>query len=273
MKKLDILDYSVYGNEADSMSDSLLRDASEASGYGTRIIPLAPDKALPHLEKRVWLRYDLRSRGDLARIVEVAESLETSGRLVFPPARSIMLAEDKWETHLALVAAGVPAVESHELHVPPPPGKRVVLKPRIGWGGMGMKLIEGGGGFPVPPLGQGEYIWQPFIPHRRTWTLVLAGESPVAVLEKRANSRDFRTNAGFGEEAVEAPDPGGTVAIAARALEAVGLTAGGVDIIGEDGRLRVLEVNSAPCLWYDNLPALHIAGSILPRIMQWMEER
>jgi len=274
MKKLDILDYSVYGNEADGMSDSLLKAASEASGYGTRIIPLAPDKALPHLEKRVWLRYDLRSGGDLARLVEVAESLETSGRLVFPQARSIMLAEDKWETHLALVGAGAPPVESHELHVTPPPGKRVVLKPRVGWGGMGMSLLEdGAGGFPVSPVGQGEYIWQPFIPHRHTWTIVLAGDSPIAVLEKRANSRDFRTNAGFGEEAVEVPDPGGAAAMAARALKAVGLAAGGVDMIGEGGRLRVLEVNSAPCLWYDNLPGLDLAGPMVRCVMEWMEGR
>ena len=44
----------------------------------------------------------------------------------------------------------------------------------------------------------------------------------------------------FGEEGVEAPDPGGAVALAVRALRAVKLAAGGVDIIEDDGRLKVL---------------------------------
>lgn len=272
--KLDILDYTVYGNDADEESDSLLKAASEASGYETRIVPLAPDRAVPGLEKRVWARYDLRSRDDLARIVRVVKDLEANGHFVFPSACSILLSEDKWETHLALVSAGVPSVETYDLRVTPPRGRKVVLKPRVGWGGMGMKLLEDANGtFPLLPTGQAQYIWQPFIPHRATLTVVLAGESPVAVLEKRVASRDFRTNAGFGEEAMEARDPGGAVALAVRALRAIDLAAGGVDIIEEDGRLKVLEVNSAPCLWYDNLPGIDLAGSMLPCVMEWMGKR
>ena len=270
--KLDILDYSVHGNEADTESDALLKAAAEASGYEARIISLGPAETIPRLEQRVWLRYDLRSREELAWIVSIAGDLSKYGHLVFPSARSVLLSEDKWETHLALVDAGVPTVETYDLHVTDPHGDRIVLKPRVGWGGIGMKLLEDAkGALPSLPKGREEYIWQPFILHRQTWTVVLTGKSPVTVLEKRASSNDFRTNAYFGEQAVEAGDPEAATVLAARALRAVRLVAGGVDLIEKDGQLKVLEVNSAPCLWYDNLPALNLAGSMLRCVMEWMD--
>ena len=270
--KLDILDYSVYGNEADRESDALLRAASEASGYETRVIPLAPDKAIPKLEQRVWLRYDLRSPGDLAWIIGVAGNLAKRGHLLFPSARSILLSEDKWETHLALDEAGVPSVETHGLHMTYPWETRTILKPRVGWGGIGIRVLDDAdGALPFLPEEQEHYIWQPFIPHRQTWTVVLAGKSLVTILEKRATSNDFRTNAYFGEQAVEVCDPGTATAISALALRAVGLVAGAVDVIDVDGQLKVLEVNSAPCLWYDHLPALDLPEAMLRCVMEWMD--
>jgi glutathione synthase/RimK-type ligase-like ATP-grasp enzyme len=269
--KLDILDYSEYGNEADTESDALLKAASEALGYRTRVITLAPDKTIPKPEKRVWLRYDLRSPGDLTWIINVAEDLAEKGHLLFPSARSILLSEDKWETHLALDEAGVPSVETYGLHMTHPWGARTILKPRVGWGGIGMRVLDDDAALSFLPEGREHYIWQPFIPHRQTWTVALAGGHLVAILEKRATSNDFRTNAYFGEQAVEVCGPGAAAAIADLALRAVGLVAGAVDVIGVDGQLKVLEVNSAPCLWYDHLPTLDLAGSMLRCVMDWMD--
>jgi len=266
--KFDILDYSAYGNEADSESDALLNAASEALGHETRVIPIAPGKTIPKAEKRVWLRYDLRSPGDLAWIVSVAENLAKKGHLLFPSARSILLSEDKWETHLALDEARVSSVDTYDLCMTPPQGTRILLKPRVGWGGMGIGVLDDAKGV---PLEQEDYIWQPFIPHRQTWTVVLTGESLVAILEKRVTSNDFRTNACFGEQALEVGDPGDAASLSALALRAVGLVAGAVDVIDVNGRLKVLEVNSAPCLWYDHLPALDIAGPMVRRVMEWMD--
>jgi len=270
--KLDILDYSVHGNEADTESDALLKAASEALGYTTRIVLLQSEKHVPELQERVWLRYDLRSRRELAWIVSVAENLEKKGHQVFPSARSILLSEDKWETHLTLLHTRLPLIETHDLSATDPGGATIVLKPRVGWGGMGMKLLENGADVLSQLLEEKkEYIWQPFIPHRQTWTVVMAGKSLLSILEKRATSNDFRTNFHFGEEALEASDPGGAGDRAALALDAVGLVAGGVDLIEADGQLKVLEVNSAPCLWYDNLPALDLAGPMVHCVMEWMD--
>ncbi len=271
--KLDILDYSVYGNEADTESDELLKAASEALGYETRVIPLAPDRAFPEPERRVWLRYDLRSSGDLAWIVGVAESLAKRGHSLFPSARSILLSEDKWETHMALKKAGVPSVETRGLVAARPKGLRVILKPRVGWGGIGMRVLDGAEETDLLlPQEQEHYVWQPFVPHTRTWTVALAGESLVATLEKRATRNDFRTNAYFGELAVEVCDPGTATIVSSLALGAVGLVAGAVDIIDVNGQFTVLEINSAPCLWYDHLPALDLAGSMVRSVMEWMDE-
>ena len=262
----------MHGNEADAKSDALLKAASEMLGYRTRIVRLHPDKPVPRLEECIWLRYDLRCRRELAWIVSLAQDLEIKGHLVFPSARSILLSEDKWETHLALIHTGMPLIETHDLYATDPRGDRIVLKPRVGWGGTGMKLLENNAHAPLPLLERREeYIWQPFIPHRQTWTVVMAGKSLLTVIEKRATSNDFRTNAHFGEQAFEVEDPGRAADRAALALSAVGLVTGGVDLIEADGQLKVLEVNSAPCLWYDNLPALDMAGPMVRCVTDWMD--
>ena len=100
----------------------------------------------------------------------------------------------------------------------------------------------------------------------------MAGESLIAILEKRARPDDFRTNAYFGRQAVEVCDPGAATDISARALKAVGLVAGAADVIDVDGQLRVLEVNSAPCLSYDHIPGLDLAGAMLRWVMEWMDK-
>ncbi|MBA4417176.1 MAG: hypothetical protein C0392_04605 [Syntrophus sp. (in: bacteria)] len=270
--KLDILDYSPYGNKADMESDVLFKGAAEALGYRTRVIPLIRGKAIPEPEKRVWLRYDLRSRRDLAWITRLAGNLETDGHLVFPRSLSILMSEDKWETHLALQAADIPSVATFRPGKAPKSRAKAILKPRVGWGGIGIKVLENtDGSFPLPPGRPEHFIWQPFVPHRQTWTVAVAGESPVATLEKRATGKDFRTNADFGESAAHIAGPNDGAALAARALTAVGLVTGTVDIIEVEGRLTVLEVNSAPCVWYDNLPALDLAGPMVRSVMEWMD--
>ncbi len=271
MMDVDILDYSVYGNQAvDATSDEFLKSALVASGVTARIIPINRGEALSEIGKRVWLRYDLRSLDDLSWIAGLAQRLSGEGHSVFPSERSIRCCEDKWETYLALSEAGVPTIETCDLRATPPDGRRIVVKPRVGWGGMGMEVLERGRAAAGP--GQGSHIWQPFIEHRQTWTVLLAGASLIAILEKRAGASDFRTNAQFGEEARLAGDPGGAVALAGAALSAAGLVAGGVDIIAQGEEMKVLEVNSAPCLWYDNLPGLDIAGFMVQSVIEWWND-
>jgi glutathione synthase/RimK-type ligase-like ATP-grasp enzyme len=270
--KLDILDFSVYGNEADRESDRLLKAAAEARGHETRIVPISRGAAIPGCGQRVWLRYDLRSHVDLMHIIRLAEDLEKDSHSVFPGARPIVASEDKWETFVALNAGGIPVVETHRLDTEHLRGPKVVLKPRVGWGGTGIKVVDNPDG-PLPRLSYGpaHYVWQPFIQHRQTWTVAIAGASTIAVLDKRPLGRDFRTNSAFGELATEVPGPPGAVSVALSALTATGLITGTVDIIEAGGELKALEVNSAPCLWYDDLPGLDLAGPMVECVVEWMD--
>ncbi len=268
----DILDFSEYGNEPDIKSDALLKAALEGLGAKVRVRRLTREGVTTALSKRVWLRYDLRSFRDLFFVINIARTLGEAGHLVFPAAQSIRRSEDKWESYLALGTHGVPTVETYPLGGIGACGPRAVIKPRVGWGGMGMRIVtpEAPGSEPVPGDGR-SYVWQPFVEHGHTWTAAIAGDREATLLQKRSRTGDFRTNSEFGEEAVLAGDPGGLSALAQRAVRAFGLVAGTADIMEVAGRMVVLEVNSAPCLWYDELPDLDLAGPMARAVMEWFE--
>jgi glutathione synthase/RimK-type ligase-like ATP-grasp enzyme len=268
----DILDFSEYGNEADRRSDALLKKALEGCGAKVRIIRLARHGIPTPLAKRVWLRYDLRSRADLAFVASAADALTKSGHLVFPGATSIWKSEDKWESYLVLKAAGIPAVDTFSREELARCRDRVVIKPRVGWGGMGIQVISpsalGRGSWPGA---DGDHVYQPFVDHSRTWTGVFRGTGSEVFLEKRAGTSDFRTNSRFGEEARLLDDSVRLALPAQRVLSAFGLVVGAVDLMEMEGKVVVLEVNSAPCLWYDEIPDLDLAGPMGRTVIDWFD--
>lgn len=268
--RCDILDFSDYENGADGRSDRLLQQALEGCGVGTRIIGLTRKGPELPLSEWVWLRYDLRNAEDLRFVSGVATALTRSGHAVFPPALAIRLSEDKWASYLTLRGARIPTVETSNVKTVFPNSGFLVRKPRVGWGGRGITLFqpEAAGGSEVDG---GEYVWQPFVAHSHTLTAV-AGEDGAnrgVLLKKRAKPGDFRTNSTYGEEAEYVGDGGEPIALAQRTLDAFGLAVGTVDLLEEDGNMVVLEVNSAPCLWYDEIPGLDLAGPMARRVAAW----
>lgn len=269
----DILDFSEYGNEADRRSDGLLKEALEKWGAITRIIRLTREGVHTALAKRVWLRYDLRTLQDLLFVVETAQALIQSGHLVFPGPTSIRESEDKWASYLILKAAGIPTVETFPMEEIGQCRGPAVVKPRVGWGGMGMRIVSSGAAKKLPLTGAGRnYVWQHFVGHGHTWTALVTGSRNDVLLRKRAKSGDFRTNSGYGEKAELVDDLQGLSDPARKALAVFGLPTGTVDLVDMDGEPVVLDVNSAPCLWYDELLHLDIAGPMARRAMEWLGE-
>jgi len=261
---LEILDYSVYGNAIDADSDRLIAAAASAAGLSPVIRSISPAKPVTAGAERVWLRYDLRSRADLAWIVGVARDLKRQGRRVFPDALSILIAGDKWESHHALLQAGVPTVETHLGLFDGMCRWPVLLKARVSWGGMSNRLVHDADAWRTlaPAPGEDEIV-QPYIAHRRTWIVpVAAGREFLSIEEGREPGHD-------GDARVLPLPPGGA-GLGAAAIAAVGLPAGTVDLIEAPDGPVVLEVNSSPCMPYPDLPGVDLATPMLRAVLDWM---
>jgi glutathione synthase/RimK-type ligase-like ATP-grasp enzyme len=268
---LEILDYSVYGNPCDRDSDRLLAAAAERAGLSVRIVALTRDSPVAPAAPWAWLRYDLRSADELRWIVATAEALAQAGKRVFPRARALLLSEDKYETYQALRHAGVAAVASFPLAEIHACGPRAVVKPRAGWGGMGMRVVDRGARVQVPDgRSEEDFFCQPHIAHKQTWTVAAAAGRVLACVEKRAGPADFRTNERCGGTSRLADPPEGTPALTLAALAAVELVAGTVDFLETSDGLQVLEVNSAPGLYYAAAPGLDLAGPMVEAVLAQM---
>ena len=272
--RLDILDFSTYGNLIDRDSDARLESELTALGIGVHVYPIERGPSSPpRLARRVWLRYDLRCPDDLRFIADLALRLKEEGRRVFPNASAIIRAEDKWETYQTLRQAALPTVDSRLASEPAPDGGLTLLKPRVRWGGEGIRILAGpASGAIMPGESLADYICQPFIAHERTLTVAAAGGRAFAAIEKRRSGQDFRTDGDFGLPPRQVPVPPTAGRLACDALAAAGLVAGTVDLIESGGRLVILEVNSAPCLVYDSIPGLNLAKPMARSVIHELEE-
>ena len=271
-RDLAILDYSIYGNRPDPLSDNLLAQAARAAGWRPLISPLEPPGPPAVTPECVWLRYDLRSRSELSWVVSVADRLQQRGHRVFPSAAAILLAEDKWETFHAFRQRGIPTPETLlglELARCALP---VILKPRVGWGGKGCLRLHAAADraaattrVAVTTRVAEDDICQPYLAHQRTWIVAVAGGQEIVTLQEPRNDPAHE-----GETQVR-PAPPGAVSLALAALDAVGLVAGTVDLIESPAGLLVLEVNSAPRIPYPDLPDLDLATPMVRSVLAWME--
>lgn len=257
-----VLDFSCYENECDPLSDALIADALSQMGIGVRIIPLSRGQRPPAPAPYVWLRYDLRCPEDLAWIIECAVRLRLSGASVFPSPEALLLAEDKWLTDWALRQRGLPLPDTW-LGGSSQGGRfPLILKPRVGWGGEDSRIIHSWDDL----AGQGAlhpgYIAQVFIPNDRTLITAVADGQPIVCIEDRTRTGGHSCRARtvpFTEQAVD---------LAHRAIAAVGLTAGTVDLIETPEGLCVLEVNSAPRLTYPALSGVDLAGPMARAVIK-----
>jgi len=116
----------------------------------------------------------------------------------------------------------------------------------------------------------GEARLERYLPHRRCWRVVVLDGQVLARLACVAPEGDFRTNAvGFGVEPAAAP-PGGLDDVACRAVAALRLRFGGVDVIeASAGGLVVSEVNF-PCSFVhvQGWTGVDIAGAMVDHLRQ-----
>ncbi|MBF0500011.1 MAG: ATP-grasp domain-containing protein [Candidatus Riflebacteria bacterium] len=260
---LTILNFSIYDNRYDPQSNVLLEQACEKAGVPCAIVNFDREVRPTVDSPLVWLRYDIRSKRDLMWILEVAAALRNAGKKVFPSPRAIWLAEDKWETHLVLARAGVPiprTLQAKDLHLC---GFPVIIKARVGWGGMENKILFSEADLAVlPPYNPKEFICQTYIDHPGTLIMAIAGNQEICCIEDEGESA-------FAESRVAIlPAPKGALELSRQALRATGLVTGTVDMLESPDGLKVLEVNSAPRLTYPHLPQADLAGPMCKAVLE-----
>lgn len=162
---------------------------------------------------------------------------------------------------ILLARAGLPIAKA--IYVPDPDrleeqadwlgGYPVVIKRPGGEGGQGISLansLEDLQTQLAQPDAEAGMI-EAYVPHERCWRLTVLGDTVLAAHASVAARGDFRTNAAGGRIDLNATLPAGATEIATRAVNALRLEFGGVDLMeGPDGKLTLAEVNF-PCTFVD----------------------
>jgi glutathione synthase/RimK-type ligase-like ATP-grasp enzyme len=268
MKKgLTILDFSVYRNTYDPQSNALLAQAARAAGLEAAIANFTRER-LPEADTvDVWLRYDIRSRDDLKWVLEAAATLRTRGHRLFPAPKALWVAEDKWETYLVLNQAQIPIPPTFRIRDLKNCGFPLILKPKVGWGGMGNRIVENEDELAqVPPFPREDCICQSYIPHPRTLITAVADEQDIGCIDDRGE------NAGDDGRTAALATPPEALDLARRALRATGLVTGTVDILESPHGMLVLEVNSAPRLTYPRLPMIDFATPMMAAVLRHLHQ-
>lgn len=207
--------------------------------------------------------------GSLEEIVfrmDALAELQRCGVAVINPARTIEACVDKYLSLALLQRAGLPVPATFcgtsarsGLEFLEDMGGRAVLKPVFGSEGRGLMLLDDRDLATrvldwLESNGQAIYL-QEFVDHGHRDLRILVAGNELAAME-RSNALDWRVNAARG--AVVGPhEPAAEEADLARAAcVATGAIVAGVDLArGANGRLVVLEINSAPG-WK------HLAGAV-----------
>lgn len=263
---ITIVDFSWYGNTFDPVSNGLLRDALRRRGSKAEIVNRTRDDQIDAPSPGVWLRYDLRTPADLIWVVSYAQRLAQAGCRVWPTAESIDAAEDKWLTAIALRQANVavpPTTLANEAMAGPFP---IIVKPRVGWGARQTQVFHSPTDPELSAVSTENYIVQPFIAHERVLIAAVTETRPIVCIEDIGGGLN-----GVGRGSA-IPFPKGADVLAARALAAVGLVTGTVDLIEAPAGLRVLEVNSAPRITYPHIPQVNLADPMVDAVLAWMEQ-
>lgn len=187
----------------------------------------------------------------------ILHALDECGVVVYNTASSIERSVDKARTSLRLHQAGLPtpptwvsesAATARRLATRESArGRELVAKPLFGSQGKGLRRIaDADPGPAADPAG----VWylQRFVPPEgpgyRDWRVLVIGGRAIAAMERRAD--DWITNVAQGATVAPVDMPDDALQLAIAAVAAVDMHYGGVDLVREDGRWSVLEVNGIP---------------------------
>lgn len=183
-----------------------------------------------------------------------------------------LVAFNKCRSYEALAPHAIPMPKSlvvTELAEPPfLPG---VLKVGNGNQGKGVSLITDLAEYRARVteyLTLGDCLYQEYIAESKgnDKRLIVCSGKVVASMRRQANSDDFRANLHLGGSASDYTPTAQESAIAIRAVAALGLTYGGVDLIDGPSGPLLLEVNPSPGLQISEITQRNVAAEIIKTV-------
>lgn len=228
------------------------------------------------------LRADIVSDEELKLAADVLWALEQRGVRCLPTAEGLVAAEDKIRTHVRLRQAGVStppflavcpaaprAVETAAFHARLQ-SYPVVLKRPVGSDGRGTELCADAESLvrvlerEATARPEGLLLLQPFIPHERSVTALVADGRVVAAHATAPATGEFRATTRFGgtRTRIDPSDAVRRTALAAAA--ACALSHGAVELLeGSDGAPTVICTMAVPTLRADDPCDSEFAASLV----------
>jgi ribosomal protein S6--L-glutamate ligase len=215
----------------------------------------------------------LRSLGSgsfeqMTKRLSMMEHLEISGALVVNPVLAFRKARNKYLTMCVLAKAGLPILPTyvtemaHWAYRASRDFKQMVYKPIIGSLGFGsMKFDNADLAFnaytTLERLGQPLYIQEYMEKPGRDIRAFVLGERVVAAIYRVAQPTKWKTNVAQGAQAKPIQLSSKLEKLAVKAAKSLGLLYAGVDILENEKRVVVLEVNGSPS-WQGLLKATEV---------------
>jgi RimK family alpha-L-glutamate ligase len=228
----------------------------------------------------------LRSLGSgsfeqMIKRASIIEQMDLSGALVVNPVQAYRNARNKYLTMCILAKAGLPILSSyitemaHWAYRISKGFRAVVCKPNSGSLGFGsMKFDNADLAFNAytvlerlgQPLHVQEYMEKP----GRDIRAFVLGEKILASIYRIARPTEWKTNVAQGAEARSIQLPSEVEELAIKATKSLGLAYAGVDILENEKRPVILEVNASPS-WQGLLKATKI--NIAEELVQYAIDR
>ena len=214
----------------------------------------------------------------------IVNVLESQGLKVVNNLEAILTAKNKARTTLALTKAGLPTVPAamnfSEFQLSPLmdffPEDEYICKVIRGSAGKGVSYINSrlslitilemlGANQGIKPT---QLIFEKFIKESKgkDKRLFVVGDKVIAAMERQSNGFDFRSNISGSGQARTIKPPRKLQDLAIKAVRAVGLEYGGVDIMETDQGPVIVEVNSNPGLKIEQVTGVNVVGEIVRHI-------
>jgi ribosomal protein S6--L-glutamate ligase len=230
----------------------------------------------------------LRSLGpgsfeQVTKRVSMMEHLEFSGVFVVNSTLAHRKARDKYSTMCVLAKAGLPILPTyvsemaHWVYRASKGFKQMVYKPIIGSLGFGsMKFDNADLAFnaytTLERLGQPLYIQKYMEKPGRDIRVFVLGEKVVASIHRMARPTEWKTNVAQGAQAKPIQLPPKLEKLAVNAAKSLGLLYAGVDILENEKRVVVLEVNGSPS-WQglQKATGVNVAEQLVQYVIDYMK--
>jgi len=241
------------------------------------------DKELGHVDLCFLRSLGPGSFEQITKRVSMMEHLELSGTFVVNSTQVYRKARDKYSTMYTLASAGLPIPSTyitemaHWAYRACKGFKCAVYKPLIGSLGFGsMKFDNADLAFnaytTLERLGHPMYVQEYMEKRGCDIRAFVLGERVIASIYRVAQPTEWKTNVAQGAQAKQVQLPPKLERLAVKAAKAMGLLYAGVDILEDEKKTVVLEVNSAPS-WQGLRKAtrVNVAEELVKYVIEYMK--